>query len=179
MASELVTQRLTLRALSAYQLGSLLRGTSDLHTEIGLPLSPDITDANVERAIGLKLAKMREVEAGLHDWYTYWLIIIRSVPVGTGMIGFKGVPDAAGSTEIGYGISARYRNLGYMTEALFALSAWAFGHEECRELTAQTVANPASEHVLSKAGWEQLFKTDDSSDWILNREKWRLQAQQF
>lgn len=170
MSSEVVTERLTLRAFSASELDSLLRNISVLQDELRLPLAPDIIDADVSRAIRLKLVKMKTVEPNLHDWFTYWLIIINSISVGAGMIGFKGFPDAVGSAEVGYGISIPYRNHGYMTEALIGLSSWAFKHGECRLLTAQTVVNPASERVLYKAGWQRINQVEASSDWIMRRE---------
>jgi ribosomal-protein-alanine N-acetyltransferase len=167
MSSELITPRLRLVALNANELGLFLDNTTKLETSLGLPIARDIIDTNVTRAINMKLTKMAEINPALHDWFTYWLMVIREIPAGVGLIGFKGNPGADGKAEVGYGIAAAYRNRGYMTEALQALSPWAFTHPGCRVLTATTVSNPASEKVLQKAGWQKVRQNDKSSDWQL------------
>jgi len=100
---------------------------------------------------------------------TYWLIIIKLEKRGAGLIGFKGYPDTDGKTEIGYGIDAAYRSQGYMTEALKAITIWAFEFTDCRALTASTVSNPASEKVLQKSGWAKVRQGDNASDWETSR----------
>jgi [ribosomal protein S5]-alanine N-acetyltransferase len=167
---ELSSARLTLKPLSASQLALFLSDQATLRTDLKMPICQDIIDGNVARAINMKLARMAKVDTSLHEWYTYWLIIIRGVPVGAGLIGFKGYPDAEGKTEIGYGIGPAYRNQGYMTEALGLMSGWAFTHRECRVLTAKAVFNPASTRVLAKAGWQKMRQGETSSDWELHRD---------
>jgi GNAT superfamily N-acetyltransferase len=167
MSIKLVTPRLLLISLSSAQLDKCLNNPDALEVELGFPISREVIDANVVRAINMKLTKGAAVDTRLHDWYTYWLIVIKAVPVGAGLIGFKGYPNADGKSEIGYGIDAAHQNKGYMTEALQALSRWAFSHPECRMLTATTVVNPASEKVLKKSGWQNVRQDDGSSDWEL------------
>jgi ribosomal-protein-alanine N-acetyltransferase len=167
---ELSNARLTLKPLSASQLALFLSDQATLSTDLKMPICQDIIDGNVTRAINIKLARMANVDFGLHEWCTYWLIIIRVVPVGAGLIGFKGYPDTEGKTEIGYGIGAAYRNQGYMTEALGLMCGWAFTHYECQVLTAKAVSNPASARVLAKAGWQKIRQGEKSSDWELHRD---------
>jgi len=169
MSIKLVTPRLFLFHLSATQLDKCLDNPEALEAELGFPMARGMIDANVVRATNMKLAKMAAVEARFHDWLTYWLIVIKAVPVGAGLIGFKGYPDTDGKNEIGYGIDAAYQNKEYMTEALQALSKWAFSHPECRILTATTVVNPASEKVLQKCGWQKVLQENVSSDWELHK----------
>ncbi len=169
MPTKLVTHRLFLIALSASQLDKCLNNPEDLEAELDFPMARGVIDANVVRAINMKLAKMAAVDVRHHDWFTYWMIVIKVSPVGAGLIGFKGSPDNEGKSEIGYGIDADYQNKGYMTEALQALSKWAFSHPECRILTATTVVNPASEKVLQKCGWQKVLQENESSDWELHR----------
>jgi [ribosomal protein S5]-alanine N-acetyltransferase len=167
MSETLVTPRLNLLALSASQLAKCLDNMSDLEGELGLAIPASVMDANVTRAINIKLSKMAETDLSLHPWCTYWLMVLRSAPAGIGLIGFKGYLDSAGKTEIGYGIAEEYRNLGYTTEAVLELSRWAFQNPHCRELTATTVSNPASEKVLQKAGWQKIKAANGTSDWHL------------
>jgi [ribosomal protein S5]-alanine N-acetyltransferase len=167
MPSELFTPRLHLKALSVIQLDKCLNRLNKLEDELGLSISKTVIDTNVTRAINMKLARMAKADIGIHDWFTYWLIIIKAIPVGVGLIGFKGYPDIDGRSEIGYGIDADYRNQGYMTEAVLALCQWAFINPGCRSLTANSVSNPASEKVLEKAGWQKVKQGSRVSDWSI------------
>ncbi len=169
MPTKLVTPRLFLISLSASQLDTCLNNPEALEAELGFPMTRGVIDANVVRAINMKLAKMAAVDVRHPDWFTYWMIVIKAVPVGAGLIGFKDYPDNDGKSEIGYGIDAAYQNKGYMTEALQALSKWAFSHPECMILTATTVVNPASEKVLLKCGWQKVQQEGESSDWELHK----------
>jgi ribosomal-protein-alanine N-acetyltransferase len=169
MSSELNTPRLRLLALTLDQLQSCLSDPEKLTAETGVPISRDVIDANVVRAIKMKLQKMTQADTEYHDWFTYWLIIIKPDLLGAGFIGFKGLPDKSGKAEIGYGIDSAYRNQGYVTEALKALTDWAFKDPECRAMTATAVSNPASERVLQKAGWQKTGQIGQKSDWEINR----------
>ena len=100
----------------------------------------------------MKIDKMITLEESLHPWQTYWLIIVSAENAGVGLAGFKGVPNAYHSTEIGYGIDPAYQNRGYMSEAVKALVDWALQHPFCSKVTATSVANPASCHLLEKLG---------------------------
>lgn len=166
----LSSARLLLHPLTPSQLVLCLSDRQALAAELNLPIAEGILTGNAARAVSRKLAKMAKVEASLHDWYTYWLIIIKAGPVGAGLIGFKGHPDAAGKTEVGYGIAEAYQNRGYMTEALRALSDWAFQNPDCRVLTATRVVNPASARVLAKLGWRRVRAGEQSSEWELHRD---------
>jgi ribosomal-protein-alanine N-acetyltransferase len=170
MPAELFTPRLRLVALSITQLEHCLYNLPAVEAELGFPISNIVIDANVTRAINLKLAKMATVDTQLHDWFTYWLIIIKDISIGVGLIGFKGYPNERGETEIGYGIDAGFHNQGYMTEAVKALSAWAFSHPECQVITATSVSNPASARVLQKLKWHKIRQKDGCTDWELRKE---------
>jgi [ribosomal protein S5]-alanine N-acetyltransferase len=156
-------------ALTFDQLRSCLPDAKKLEAEMRFPIFRDVIDSNVIRAINLKLQKMAQVDKEYHDWFTYWLIVIKNKRAGAGFIGFKGLPSENGKAEIGYGIDLAYRSQGYMTEALKALTEWAFRHPDCRALTATAVSNPASERVLQKSGWQKVRQEKQSRDWEINR----------
>jgi len=169
MTADILTPRLYLKTLSAAQLELCLKNLPKLEAELGISTAKDVIDINVTRAINMKLAKMAEIAVERHDWLSYWMIVVKSEGRGIGLIGFKGYPDADGKTEVGYGIGAAYRNQGYVTEALKALTIWAFTFPECRVLTASAVSNPASEKVLQKSGWKKVRQHASSSDWETSR----------
>jgi ribosomal-protein-alanine N-acetyltransferase len=165
MTTVMCSSRLQLEALSMVQLERLLNDSTKLESDLNLTISKNMVDTNVTRAINLKLNKMANVNSSLHDWFTYWLIVIKSIRISVGLIGFKGNPGINGKTEIGYGIDPLYRNQGYMTESLQALTKWAFSHPECQAITASSVSNPASKRILEKSGWQKVVQSTDASDW--------------
>ena len=86
------------------------------------------------------------------DWYAIWMIELKD---GThiGELCFKGLSED-GVAEIGYGISEKYQNNGYATEAAKAVLEWAFSHPEVVAIVAETDPdNIASKRVLEKCGF--------------------------
>ena len=161
--------RLRLVALTLRQLELCLTDLPALEDELGCPVSRDVFDENVRRALKMKMVKMSGVEAARHDWFTYWLVILRENDAGVGLAGFKGGPDAGGSVEIGYGISPQYRGRGLMGEAVRALVDWAFGHPECRSVTATHVTKSASRRLLEKLGARPVRQDAESSSWKIDK----------
>lgn len=86
------------------------------------------------------------------DWYAIWMIELKN---GThiGELCFKGLsPD--GVAEIGYGINDEYQGYGYATEAVKAVSEWAFKQPNVTALEAETNEdNISSKRVLDKCGF--------------------------
>ncbi|MDR0292981.1 MAG: GNAT family N-acetyltransferase [Oscillospiraceae bacterium] len=113
---------------------------------------------------------------------TAWLIVERDSGVAVGEAGFKGPPAARHTVEIGYGVLEDYRCRGYMTEALGALTRFAFFQRDYRveRVTALTLpGNTASHRVLEKNGfarrpsfgkywlWERLRRPEDTPEGLL------------
>jgi RimJ/RimL family protein N-acetyltransferase len=136
-----------------------------LEAELGLSISRGVITERVGRAIRMKIEKMTDLDASLHPWQTYWLIIISAENVGAGLAGFKGVPDADGATEIGYGIAPAYQNQGYMSEAIRVLVDWALEQPSCNMVTASEVENPASRRLLEKLGANLVAENETSTSW--------------
>ena len=169
MDTILETPRLRLIPLNERQLGLCLYNLPVFEQDLGFPFARDVVDTSVLRALGMKLKKMSRADPSTHLWYTYWLIVLKTENIGAGLVGFKGYPNEGGSTEIGYGISPRFQNQGYMTEAVRDLVDWAFSHPFCKTVTATTVKNPASNRLLEKLGAELVEQSRDSSSWKINR----------
>jgi RimJ/RimL family protein N-acetyltransferase len=84
---------------------------------------------------------------------TTWLVIERERSVIVGEAGLKGPPVSRHTVEIGYGTMENYRNRGYMTEAVGALTLFALFQKEYKveRVTALTLpGNIASHRVLEK-----------------------------
>jgi len=74
-----------------------------------------------------------------------------------GNIGFKGLPDATGTVEIGYSILPEHQCRGYATEAVQGLVAWAFTHPTVRRVIAETFPDlTPSIRVLEKNGFRRV-----------------------
>lgn len=113
----------------------------------------------------MELFYEQETQLALHDywipqtakfpldyyWYTNWEIILNSSSCSVGGIGFAGLPDDQGTTEIGYALDQKFRGQGIATEAVKALSEWAFQDTGLKIIRAETpVDNVGSQRVLEK-----------------------------
>ena len=86
------------------------------------------------------------------EWYAIWMIELKD---GThiGEMCFKGL-DSDGVVEIGYGIMEQYQDHGYATEAVKAISNWAFQEPKIFSIEAEIDSkNIASKKVLEKCGF--------------------------
>jgi RimJ/RimL family protein N-acetyltransferase len=169
MSDFINTQRLQLILLNLNQLELALQNIEALEASLDLVIMRAWMTDRVHRAIGMKIDKMRKADISQHDWFTYWLIVIKDENVGAGMLGFKGFPDENGSTEIGYGIDEAYQGKGYMLEAVQALINWAFTHPFCNGITASEVENPASRRLLEKLGAQLVSMSDHSTSWEIRK----------
>ena len=92
------------------------------------------------------------------EWYAIWMIELKD---GThiGELCFKGL-DSNSVAEIGYGIVEKYQGHGYATEAVKAISKWAFQEPKILAIEAETDdKNTASKRVLEKCGFVFTGKT--------------------
>lgn len=163
------TKRLVLIPLTQAQLELGLSKLSKLEDEIKTAIARDFVTGRVQRAIRMKVEKMRTADVSQHVWLTYWLIIIKEENVGAGMLGFKSYLNVDGSTEIGYGIDPAYQNKGYVSEAVKALIDWAFSHPFCKVITATDVYNPASKRLLEKLGATMTEHNDKFTSWEIRK----------
>lgn len=86
-------------------------------------------------------------------WYAPWKMTLKGDPAYIGDLGFKG-PSHEHAVEIGYGILAEQEGNGYTTEAVQAMTQWAFGHANVVFIEAETAPdNEASRRVLAKCGF--------------------------
>jgi RimJ/RimL family protein N-acetyltransferase len=169
MSLSIWTERLLLVPLTGSQLERYLTDLPALERDLDLTLSRKILTDRVRSAIQKKLIKMEALDEESHHWVTYWLVIIRVENFGAGLVGFKGVPDAEGCTEIGYGIDPARQNKGYMSETVRALVDWALEHPDCQTVTAIGVENPASRRLLEKLGAHLVSEEKDSTSWEFRR----------
>ena len=128
-----------------------------------LTLRP-MTDAEIEALIArteseeLRVAYSEMLDGCRHDpanriWYAPWRMALKGGPDCIGDLDFKG-PAKAHAVEIGYGILPEYEGNGYTTEAVQAMTQWAFGQKDVVFVEAETAPdNKASQRVLEKCGF--------------------------
>lgn len=169
---EISTERLRLIPLTLDQLRCYIPTPEDLEQGLGVKISRDIVTDRLRRAVSMKLVKMERADPLEHNWYTYWLIVVKDGSYGAGLAGFKGLPDEEGKVEIGYGIDPAYGNTGYTTEAVRGLIRWAFQDPRCRTVIAPGTKkiNTPSIRVLEKAGMRVYNETEDALDWKVDKE---------
>jgi len=168
---EIETERLRLIPLSMDQLQCCIGNPEAVEEEFGIEVSREIVTDRLRRAIGMKVAKMKCAAPSDHEWYTYWLIVVKVSRYGAGLVGFKGIPDRKGQVEIGYGIDPGYRNKGYMSEAVKRMIEWAFEDRRCRAVIAPDTKrwNVASHRVLEKVGMQVYSETETALDWRIDK----------
>lgn len=100
--------------------------------------------------------------AGWYGWYALRKADDTTPRTLVGAGGFMGPPDAAGTAEIGYSISADWRGQGLGTELVAGLIQQAADTGMVRRLIARTTGdNPASQQVLLRNGFEPAGTADD------------------
>ena len=134
---EIKTKRMTLRPMPDGEIEALMERIDD----------DELRAAYGEMLDGCK----REPENRI--WYAPWKMTLKDSQEFIGDLCFKG-PVKNHSVEIGYGIQPEYEGRGYTTEALQALTKWAFGQKDVVFVEAETAPdNKASQRVLEKCGF--------------------------
>lgn len=100
-----------------------------------------------------------------------WMIIVKQGMKIIGSTGFKGVPDAEGSIDIGYGIINQEQKKGYAIEAASALAEWALAKNEVNNITARCLlTNSSSARLLGKMKFIEISRDDEMIYWKLEKQ---------
>lgn len=131
------TKRMLLSPLSDGEIEALMEKTD----------SAELREAYGEMLSGCK----RDPENRI--WYAPWKMTRKSDNTFLGDLCFKG-PARENAVEIGYGILPEYEGMGYTTEAVMAMTQWAFGNAGVVFVEAETEPdNKASQRILDKCGF--------------------------
>lgn len=135
--TKIPTKRMTLRPMSDSQIEALMD-----HTD-----SEELRQAYGEMLAGCR----RDPENRI--WYAPWEMRLKDSQEYIGDLDFKG-PAKNHAVEIGYGVLPAYEGNGYTTEALQAMTHWAFDQKNVVFVEAETDPdNRASQRVLEKCGF--------------------------
>lgn len=164
----IVTDRLIIRPLTYGQLIKYMRSDHTLETELNLnqssrSLSPELQEA-LEQTILPNVADTNKD----YLYSTLWTIISKKDNEMVGDLCFTGEPNADGEIEIGYGTYEKYRNKGYMTEAVGGMIKWAAKQPGIQSIFAATgKSNIASFSILEKNNFIKFGETETLFHWRL------------
>ena len=155
LSFELQTPRLRLVAVSASLAQAEVQGQLAQHLGAQVPASWPPEELLGLASIFGQLLRFSPTLRDFLGWY--WIAQTSPSPTLIGMGGFKGHPDEAGFLEIGYAVLPEHQNLGYASEAVEALVAWAARLPEITSIWAYTDAqNTPSRRVLEGRGFEDV-----------------------
>ena len=131
------TKRMLLRPMSDEEIKRLIAASAS---------------EELRTAYGEMLAGCRRDPAN-RIWYAPWKMTLKSGGAYLGDLGFMG-PARENAVEIGYGVLPEHEGKGYTTEAVQAVTQWAFGNAGVVFVEAETAPdNKASQRVLEKCGF--------------------------
>ncbi len=137
MKTEIKTERLTLRPMSDGAIEALIERVDD----------DELRAAYGEMLDGCK----RDPENRI--WYAPWEMVRNDGGESIGDVDFKG-PAKNHAVEIGYGVQPDHEGHGYTTEAVQAMTRWAFSQKDVMFVEAETAPdNKASQRILEKCGF--------------------------
>lgn len=140
----------------------------DLQAALGCPIMSDWLDDEARFLISY-YADWIVADPSQLGW-GLWLLREKSDDVIIGSAGFKGKPDWHGVVEMGYGVSATYRQRGYASEAARTLVGWAFQQPKVSVITAECLFNNiASRRVLERLGMARTGREGEYDRWQLKR----------
>ena len=144
---------MTLVAATRELMAADLAGTETFSKAIGADV-PENWPPELYESTAMRAALEQLQDPVEHGW-SFWYLLSRKseTPQVMGICGFKGMPDEAGSVEIGYSVLNQFRVQGYATEAVARLVVWAFSHQNVTEVTAETLPHlQQSIRVMEKNG---------------------------
>ena len=118
---EVKTKRLILRPLSDSEIEALTERIDD----------EELCTAYGEMLDGCKRNPENRI------WYAPWKMVLADSQESVGDLCFKG-PVKNHSVEIGYGVLSEHESNGYASEALQAMTQWAFSQKDVVFVEAET-----------------------------------------
>lgn len=154
------TARLLLYPLKSHELALLEQSSSALASHKGWSQQELVLESGIATQLADSIPYWQTMLAdrpSAYRWCSPWAIVLRDPRRQIGILGFNGLPNAAGECAIGYGIDVGHQGQGYMTEALRAATRWAERDPRLVRIVAETSRyNYASQQVLQKVGFEPL-----------------------
>lgn len=165
----LKTTRLLLFPLSWKELEYLTTNVSLFEKSVSYMYDGEILDDELITIFSNQIPKIKNNPKQM-EFLSFWMIVLRKTNTIIGSICYKGPLSEDFSLELGYGLNEKYRRHGYMTEAVEAMSTYAFDHLGASIIKAHTLKdNIASQKTLEKNGFVICKKT--SKYWYFELQK--------
>ncbi|WP_353266160.1 GNAT family N-acetyltransferase [Gemmatimonas sp.] len=151
-------------AMAEAELHDLALFAELVNAEVPSIWPPPLNDEGSQRWL-IELLKTNP--PGWSNWYA-----VRRAESGKGTlvgnIGFKGGPSDDGTVEVGYSVLEAHQRRGYASEAVSAITAFAFSHPAVTRVTAHTLPElTPSIGVLTKRGFRLLGTGTEGPETIL------------
>lgn len=162
------TSRLILKPLTHSQLIKYLENDPSLDRELNLSVSSrDISPELREMMEGTIIPKVFQADSD-YLYPSLWTVIEKGHNKMVGDLCLTAGPDEQGDVQIGYATYERFRNMGFMTEAVDGLVKWAQKQPNVKSITATTDKNNiASYSVLIKNRFKRVAKNGSIFQWRL------------
>ena len=155
---QIETPRLLLVPLTPEHLDLWTRDIPALERELDCSYQAEPTEGIFRDIVRGQVTRAQN-DPARYFWHSFWLMLRKADRCVIGSIDFKGVPNAAGEVEIGYGQAPAFEHRGYMTEAVRAFCAWALEQEGVTHILAETETdNLASQRILKRCGFEEISR---------------------
>lgn len=153
----LKTPRLELRAATTELTDAELREKEALSRLLGARVPESWPPETLLDVRPLFLSHLR-THPEWEGWISWYAIDVRSdTPVLCGSVGFKGPANDLGMVEIGYSVLPEFQGVGFATEMVIGLTAWAEKDPRVNCVEAETIQdNIASQRVLVKSGYSEI-----------------------
>jgi len=159
-ATILQSHRLTLIASTLAHIRTELESPEHLATLLNAVVSWECATREYDRdAMEFFRARLEEGGEAVEGWYGWYAVrsADREGPRAlVGGAGYFGLPDEAGTVEVGYSVLPEWQRRGYASEMVQTLVEHAFTFTHVKQIIAHTTeANPASIAVLLRCGFHR------------------------
>ncbi len=163
----IVTIRLHLIPFTLKMVKSAINGRAELAEVLGVTVPENWPNENFCGILPMIADNLLD-NPSLTEWGR--IIIHKAENTLIGDIGFKGLPDATGTVEMGYSIVPSHQRQGYASEAAKAMVNWAFAQSDVQLVTAECLTeNISSIRVLEKIGMQRTRIQDDLIMWEVRK----------
>ena len=162
MTTDIITERLLLRAVHPQLLSNTLESTKDQQL--------DKFDLQSEELLESELARVRRVISLRPDEYALWNIHLRDSAQYLGNIGLHTINTRHRRGEIGYYLNENQRKKGYMSEAVKVVVKYGFESLDLNRITACVHPdNLPSKSIILNLGFQKegLLRQDYIQDGVI------------
>jgi [ribosomal protein S5]-alanine N-acetyltransferase len=162
------TERLIIKPLTYDQLVKYTACDNSLEEELNLNPSSRTISADLKEALEETILLNVADQSKNYLYSTLWTAISKEENRMIGDLCIVGEPNEAGEIEIGYGTYDEFQGMGYMTEIVGGIIAWAKTQPMVKSIFASTdKINLASHKVLQKNGFIRVEESATSINWRL------------